>query len=124
MSEVKKKVLAILKDHERAAMELQASIQLAAEKYNKFLDLSRKVHALLVKPDEPMFEGSPISETWTNHWLREFMFKSGFAFVKSTVLEGKTAIPNFLDWARDQHKWILRFARDPEPEKTGIDKIL
>lgn len=107
---------------ELLALEIEKDIEVLAAKCKKFAKNDLDIYKALVKPDT-LFNDSPISPFWTYHWIKQHMIKSDMDFI-GVSLDGKHTIKPFSLMAIEASKWILRFAKEAEVEKKGIEAIL
>lgn len=122
MSDLEKKIALRIKAREKIAAEMQAAVDVLAEKTKELFAHDLKTYQMLHNPDS-LFNDSPISHFKTAHFLKNYMIKKDMDFL-GYVLDGKPSVQPFLEFAHDQAKWINRFTKEPAPAKTGIEKII
>lgn len=111
-----------LKAREELAVTIQKEIDSMTTNINKFIHEDLETYKMLYKPDA-LFNDCPLSQFMTHHWIKEYMKKVGLPFA-GVALDGVGVIPTFASKAKDARLWVLRFAKEPEVEVTGIDAIL
>lgn len=123
MSELRKKIEKRCADREKLASNIQEKIAELAKELKKLEEHDLETYKALTNPD-CLFNDSPISPFKTYRYVKEWMMKQNMDFIGLFLPDGKTAIKSFVDQAKDTSKWILRFAKEKEKPKTGIDAIL
>lgn len=116
------KILARVKERDKLAAEIQSDIEALAGKINKFCDRDLKTYEMLSGPD-CLYGDSPISKTWTCEWVKQYMIKNDMDFI-GLFFDGKINIKPLSERIGDASRWILRFTKEIEKKKTGIQAIL
>ncbi len=111
-----------MKERLELAKEIEDDMGAVAWKLAKLTEHDLKTYGLLNKPDA-LFNDSPISPLTTYNWAKRQMIKLNMDFI-GYVVEGKASIKSFSDQAAEVPNWVMRFAKEPEHVKTGIENIL
>lgn len=116
------KILARAKERDKLAAEIQADIDALASKIEKLCDRDVKTYEMLTKPD-CLYGDSPVSKAWTSEWIKQYMIKRDLDFI-GHFFDGKINIKPLTERIGDASKWMMRFTKEPEKQKTGIQAIL
>ncbi len=111
-----------VKERDKLALTIQADIDKLAEDVSKLIDHDLKTYGLLSKPDT-LYYDSPISRAFTFEWIKQHMIKKDMDFI-GFHLDGKASIMPFMDRTTEASRWIMRFCKEVEPEKKGLEAIL
>ncbi len=111
-----------VKERGNLCKTIQDEIGILAENINKLIDHDLKTYSMLSNPD-CLYMDSPIGRAFTFEWIKQYMIKMDLDFI-GYFLDGKVNIKPFVDRANESSGWIMRFTKEPEAPKTGIDAIL
>lgn len=112
-----------IKKRDASAKEIQASLDALYLQVQAFIDEDLKTYQSLSGPDA-LYHDSPISRAFTYEWIKQYMYKIGLEFVDIICLDGKIAIQEFVTRSDDASKWAMRFTKEQEKKKSGIEAIL
>lgn len=116
------KVETRVKERDKLSLVIQSEIDSLAEKIGKLIDHDLKTYSMLTNPD-CLYYDSPVSRAFTYEWIKQYMIKKDLDFV-GHFFDGKVNILSFSERMTDASKWMMRFTKEPEKQKTGIEAIL
>lgn len=122
MAELQIKIEKRMKERDRIVAEIQGIVDAFAPAIKKLTDHDLKTYSMLNKPDA-LYSDCPLSSLQTYRWLKEHMIKRDMDFI-GFALDGKPSLKTFVERCSDAGKWAMRFTKEPEEVKTGIDAIL
>lgn len=122
-TELAGKVEGRIKERTKLAASIQNDITALALKLKKFTEQDIETYQMLWEPDA-LFSDCPISHGNTYRWAKEFMVKKDMDFIGVYVPDGKPSIKNFGERMEESSAWALRFTKEKELPKQGLDAII
>lgn len=122
LAERKKLIEANAKARENMCLAIQNDIIGLSKKLKKLVDADLELYDTLIGPDA-IFDDCPIGASYTYHFIRQYMIKQDFDFIGASF-DGKHTIKDLFDQAKETSRWILRFTKEKELPKTGIEAIV
>ncbi len=117
------KIEARIKSRAKMALRIEELINELSKEYKALIDHDLRTYPMLTKPD-CLYGDSPVSSAFTNEWLKQQFLKNDLAFLSGLYLDGVDSLKTFSKRAEESSGWMMRFTKEPEKEKSGIEAIL
>lgn len=119
---VHEEVESLIEKRRTLAMKITDMIASCSDSLKDILQLEQEIYVSLFKPDS-LFSDCPISPSFTKDWARQQFYAAGIKWGED-IWEGELSVKPFIERIKEAEPWVMRYAKEPIKEKTGIEAIV